>query len=90
MITAAKPYVYGSDRERRVEGDREGEREEVEECADMSVSARGSTVSQDGPSSGGNERRNTRVQRAVRISSIVAQEVSGIWDTHTYTLYPLV
>ena len=80
MITAAKLYVYRSDRERRVEGDREGERG-GEECAVMSVSARGSMVSQDGPSSGGNERRNTRVQRAVRISSIVAQEVSG---THTH------
>ncbi|XP_062338231.1 potassium voltage-gated channel subfamily H member 2-like [Osmerus eperlanus] len=44
----------------------------------MSASARGSVVSQDGPSSGGNERRNTRVQRAVRISSIVAQEVLSL------------
>lgn len=41
-----------------------------------SVSVRDSIASQDGPSAVGSERRNTRVKRAVRISSLVAQEVS--------------
>ncbi|KAJ8012086.1 hypothetical protein DPEC_G00065030 [Dallia pectoralis] len=43
----------------------------------MSISARGS-ISQDGGPLASNERRTTRVHRAVRISSIVAQEVLSL------------
>jgi len=42
----------------------------------MSFSARGS-IPQEG-AQGSTERRNSRVKRAVRISSIVAQEVSSL------------
>ena len=43
-----------------------------------SVSVLDSSVSQDVPSALGSECRNTRGKRAARISSIVAQEVSGV------------